>query len=196
MRVTALHNPISAPGLHVAAVVSVLVVGCLSACGSPSTQAPATSPTVAISPTPDALTQNYIALVHNYWIAWQAADGVANGINQAAVVCLGTGTATTPVSLQRVDTAKCRARVVVLLAMHQKFLKDLDSTPPPPKFAGDDMTFRSLLPKLIADAKAIIAAADTRSKEAVLQASGAYATDAHAGILNAMDDVDPAVVHQ
>jgi len=177
-------------------VLGALLAGFLSACGGPSTQAVATPSPVATSPTPDALMQNYVALVQAYWIAWQAADGVANGINQAAVVCLGTGTATTPVSLQRVDTAKCRARVVVLLALHQKFLKDLDSTPPPPNFAVDDQTFRSLLPKLIADAKAIIAAADTRSKEAVLQASGAYATDAHAGILAAMDHVDPSVTHR
>jgi hypothetical protein len=195
MKATARRCQIPAGGLGVAAVLGALLVGILGACGSSSPQAVATSPTLATSPTPDAVTLNYVALVHNYWTGWQAADGVSNGINQAAIVCLGAGTATTPQNMKIVDPAKCRARMVVLLALHKKFLKDLDSTPPPPRFAADDQVFRSQLPKVIADTMRIIAAADTRSKEAVAQASGTYASDVHASLLGAMDDVEPSVVH-
>src|ERR1700674_2797159 len=147
LKATARQHWIPAGGHGV--VLSALLVRFLGACGSSSPQAVATSPTVAASPTPDAVTLNYVALVHNYWIGWQAADGVSNGINQAAIVCLGQGMATTPQNMKVVDPAKCGARMVVLLALHKKFLKDLDSTPPPAKFASDDQVFRSQLPKLI-----------------------------------------------
>ncbi len=82
-----------------------------------------------------------------------------------------------------------------MIAVHQKFLSDLDSTPPPPKFAADDRAFRSQLPKAIGDMKAIISAADTGSQEAVLQATTVYVDDMIPVVTNALDDVDPSVVH-
>src|ERR1700674_2096723 len=140
LKATARQHWIPAGGHGV--VLSALLVRFLGACGSSSPQAVATSPTVAASPTPDAVTLNYVALVHNYWIGWQAADGVSNGINQAAIVCLGLTRAGPTSDMHLIDPAKCRARAVVLLALHQKFLKDLASPPPPAKFAADDQVFR------------------------------------------------------
>jgi hypothetical protein len=197
MKAMARRHRIPAGSLGVAAVVSALLAGFLAACGSSSPLAVATSPTPnsVTSPTPDAVTRDYVALVHNYWIGWQAADGVSNGTNQAGIVCLGLTRAGPTSDMHLIDPAKCRARMVVLLALHKKFLKDLDSTPPPPRFAADDQVFRSQLPKVIADTMRIIAAADTRSKQAVLKASVTYATDVHASLLAAMDDVEPSVAH-
>jgi hypothetical protein len=175
--------------LPVASLVSALLAGLLSSCGGSSTQA------VVTSPTPDAATRNYVALVHNYWIGWQAADGVSNGTNQAAIVCLGVAAVGAHTNMQLIDPAKCRTRAVGLLALHQKFLTDLDNTPAPPKFAADDQAFRSQLPIVITDTKALIAAADTGSKDAVLHAAGTYADEVQATILGALNDVDSSVIH-
>jgi len=82
-----------------------------------------------------------------------------------------------------------------MLAVHEKFLIDLDRTPPPPKFAVDDRAFRSQLPKAIADVEAMISAADTGSKDAVLQATTVYVNDMIPVVTSALDDVDPSVVH-
>jgi len=90
----------------------------------------------------------------------------------------------------------CGERAVALLANHEKFLSDLDSTPAPPKFAADDQAFRTQLPKTIADLKALIATAQTGSKQAVLQAATAYNDDMFPIITDALNDVDPLVSHR
>jgi hypothetical protein len=97
--------------------------------------------------------------------------------------------------MQLIDPPTCRDRAVALLAAEQKFLSDLDSTPAPPKFAPDDQAFRSQLPKTIADLKALISAADTGSKDAVLQATTRFLSDMIPTVTAAMDHVDPSVVH-
>ncbi len=84
---------------------------------------------------------------------------------------------------------------MALLAAQQKFLSGLDNTPAPPKFAADDQAFRSQIPKTIADLGAMISAADTGSKDAVLQATTTYLNDMIPTVTGAMDHVDPSVVH-
>jgi hypothetical protein len=158
--------------------------------GSVATRTPSQSPVVA-SPTPDAVTQSYVALVHSYWLQYKAAE-VAGAGRPAQFVCFGGPGS---VYLQDIDPSKCRERAVAILAVHQTFLSDLDSTPPPPKFAADDRTFRSQLPKAIADVKGMISAAETGSKDAVLQATQVYVDDMIPTVTDALDHVDPSVLH-
>jgi hypothetical protein len=131
------------------AVVAWLVV--LASCGGSD----ATKPTIA-SPTPDSVATRYVALVRDYWNRYVDARG--NG----GLVCYDP---------KYVDPAMCRQRAAAVLAVHEKFLGDLDTPPPPPKFAADDQIFRSQLPKAIADVKAMISAADSNDPDAVLRAT-------------------------
>jgi hypothetical protein len=160
-------------------ILGALMSGCSSASGGSPKQA------VVASPTPDSTTRAYVALISNYWSDYKTAEG--NG----AQVCFGGFSN----DVQLVNPPTCRIRTVAMLAVHQKFLSDLDSTPPPPKFAADDRAFRSQLPKVIDDIRAIILAADTGSKDAVFQATTAYVDDMIPVVTNALDDVDPSVVH-
>src|SRR4029077_48239 len=131
------------------AIAGALLVSCSSGGTSPSTQ-------VAVgSPTPDSVTRIYVALVNNSWIQEQAADGTSNDSNLAAKVCLGTDPPGAPTNLQLINPPMCLERAVAILTNQQKFLGDLDSTPPPPKFGADDQAFRTQLPKAIADLKAL-----------------------------------------
>lgn len=171
------------------AIAGALLVSCSSAGTSPSTQV------VVASPTPDSVTRNYVTLVRNYWIQEQAADGASNGSNLAAKVCLGMDPPGAPTNLQFINPPMCLERAVAILTNQQKFLSDLDSTPPPPKFAADDQAFRTQLPKAIADLKALISAAKTGNKEAVLRAATAYNNDMFPVVTDALNDVDPSVVH-
>lgn len=148
-------------------------MGCFGAGTSSSN-----SPTVA-SPTTDAIAQKYVALVHNYWSQYVSAR--ADG----ATVCLN-----------RIDPPKCGERAVAILAVHEKFLNDLDNTPPSPKFAEDDLVFRRQLPKAIADVKAMVAAAETGDNQAVFQATSAYVSDMIPTVTDALDHVDSSVTHR
>jgi hypothetical protein len=176
-------------GVPVVTSLLGLLVGVSTACSSAPTVE------VATSPTPDMVTRNYVALARNYWIQILAADQVSNGSNLAARVCLGKTSATAPSKLALVDAPMCRERAVAILAVQQKFLNDLDTTPPPTKFAADDRAVRGQLPHAIADVKAIISAADTGSKDAVLQASIVYIDDMIPIVTSALDDIDPSVAH-
>jgi hypothetical protein len=171
------------------ALVGALLVGCSNAAGGSST------PVVVESPTPDSLTQNYVALVHNFWIQEQAADVVSYGSNLAARVCLGTDPPGAPTKLQFIDPTMCRERAIALLAVHEKFFSDLATTPPPPKFAADDQAFRTQLPKTITDLKALISIAEKEDKGAVLAAATAYNSDMFPIVTDALNDVDPSVSH-
>jgi hypothetical protein len=169
-------------------ILGALVVALSSACGSPSTQA------VVSSPTPDSVTRNYVNLVRDFWTEIQAADEVSIG-NVAARTCLGVTSPGAPTNMQVIDPPTCRGRALALLAAQQKFLSGLDSTPAPHRFAADDQAFRSQLPKTIVDLQAMISAADTGSKDAVLQATTTYLNDMIPTVTGAMDHVDPSVVH-
>ncbi len=153
------------------------------ACSGVSGGSPAKA--AVASPRPDSITRNYIALVSGYWSDYKTAEG--NG----AHVCWGDQFN----DVRLVNPSICRSRSVAMLAVHQKFLSDLDRTPPPPRFAADDRAFRSQLPRAIVDIEAMISAADTGSKDAVLQATTVYVNDMIPVVTSALDDVDPSVVH-
>jgi hypothetical protein len=169
-----------------------VLVALPAACSNAGTASP--TPTVP-SPTPDLVAQHYVALVHDFWIGELAADVATGRSNLAARVCLGMDPPGTPADVQLVDPAMCKARAVAILANHQKFSSDLDSTPPPPKFAADDRVFRAQLPITIADLKALISAADSGSKNAVLTAANKYNDAMYPSVTDALNDVDPSVRH-
>jgi hypothetical protein len=175
--------------LTAASMLCGLVVGCSSASGISSTKIEGASPTA------DSVTRSYVAQVHDYWIREQAADEVSNGSNVAARVCLGTEPPSAPSTLQLIDPPMCRERAVAILANQQKFLSDLDSTPPPPKFAADDHVFRTQIPKAIADLEALISVSGAGSKQAVLDDATAYNNDVFPIVTDALNDVDPSVSH-
>ena len=173
-------NPSRLGILMGASIIGALLVGCSSASSASST------PTFIPSPKPDLLTQNYIAVVRNYWSDHLIAEG------NAVKVCWANALQDVTV----VNLPQCRVRSLAILAATQKFLSDLGNTPAPAKFSADDQVFRRQLPKAIADVKAMIAAADKGSKDAMLQAATAYVTDMIPSVTDALDDVDPSVVHE
>jgi hypothetical protein len=71
----------------------------------------------------------------------------------------------------------------------------LDTTPAPAKFAADDQVLRSQLPKAIAAVKAMVAAAAVGNRAAVIQYMTAYVEAMVPPVLDALNDVDPSVVH-
>jgi hypothetical protein len=170
-------------------MLCALLVSCSSAGGSAATKVEVASPTA------DAVTVSYVALVHDYWIGEQAADEVSSGSNVAARVCLGMKPPGAPSQLQLIDPSMCKERAVAILANQQKFLSDLDRTPPPPKFAADDQVFRMQISKAIADLQALISATQTGSKQAVLDTATAYNDDMFPTVTDALNDVDPLVPH-
>jgi hypothetical protein len=97
--------------------------------------------------------------------------------------------------VQLIDPPLCRERAAAILANEQKFLTDLDSTPPPVKFAADDQAFRTQLPQAIADLKSLIAVTETGNREAILEAATAYNNDLFPVVTDALNDVDPSVAH-
>ena len=169
-----------------------MLVGLVLACSSSA--AGSTTHSVA-SPSPDQAGQNYVAIVHDFWLREQEADVVSGRFNLAAKVCLGVDPPGTPTRLELVDPPACRERAVALLANHEEFLADLAGAQPPPKMVSDDQTFRTQLPRTIADLKALITATGTRSKQAVLQAANAYNDDMYPTVTDALNDVDPSVSH-
>jgi hypothetical protein len=175
--------------LMAASTLGTLVVGCSSA--NLSSPAKVTS----ASPTSDAVARNYVALVHNYWIQEQAADGASKGANVAARVCLGKQPPDAPSNVQLIDPPMCRERGVAILANQEKFLSDLSSTPPPSQFSADDQAFRTQIPRAIVDLKALISASETGNKEGALAAATAYNNDMFPIVTNALNDVDPSVQH-
>jgi hypothetical protein len=175
--------------LAAASTACGVVASCSSASGNSSVKIEVASPTA------DSVTRSYVALVHDYWIREQAADEVSNGSNVAARVCLGKEPPSAPSTLQLIDPPMCRERAIAILANQQKFLSDLDSTPPPPKFAADDQAFRTQIPKAIADLEALISVSGTGSKQAVLDDANAYNNDIFPIVTDALNDVDPLVPH-
>lgn len=186
-------------GLAMASIFSVLVAGFTIACGSSPTRASSTSPkpapNAAASPSPDAATLKYVALIKSYWIQVQAADEATSTTNFAARVCLGTVSPTSPTDLPLIDPQKCRERMLVSLTVHERFLSALKTTTAPPQFAADDQAFRTQLPMGIADLKVLISVTAKGTKQAVLQAATTYVSDFFPVVIDALNDVDPSVVH-
>jgi hypothetical protein len=183
----------------IASIFAVMLAAFTIACGSSPTQASATSPnptpTLVASPTPDAVTLAYVALIKTYWIRVRAAEEATGTINVAARVCLGNASPTALTDLQLIDPKKCRERMLASLQVHQWFLNALKTTPAPPQFFRDDQIFRRQVPQGIADLKALISTTATGNKSAVLKAAQAYVGDFIPNVTGALDDVDPSVVH-
>jgi hypothetical protein len=150
---------------------------CSTASGGSQTQ------TVTASPTGDPLTKKYVDLANAYWDAHVTAEG------NAAAVCLGTGSGT-----QGINPPLCRVRAIAMLAVQEKFLSDLDLTPPPTKFAADDRVFHTQLPKTVADLQAMISAADAGNQQGILDASNAFLDDMGL-VLGALTHINPSVEH-
>ncbi len=194
--------------LMMSSILGAFLMGCSSACGGSSTLAVVRSPTptqatiasptpiqaVVPSPTPDSITRNYIALIHNYWIQMQAAE-FSNGINVAARVCLGISSPAAPSNLLLIDAQTCHVTAVAMLAVQQKFLRELRNSRTPQQFVADDQAIRSQLPKAVTALKALISVAATGTNDAVLQAATTYVDDVIPLVTNALDDIDPSVVH-
>jgi hypothetical protein len=170
---------------------SVGILACLMvACGAATAAAPSPSPTA------DQVTARYVAIIHDYWIQLMAADEATATFNVAAVVCLGNSSPNSPTDIANVDPVRCGERAAAILAVHQKFQGDLELTPAPPRFAADDRTIRRTLPAGIATVKALIAACVTGNKDAILAASQAYVAVMIPTFTDALDHIDPTVVHR
>ena len=125
------------------------------------------------SPTPDP-SRPYVALIHSYYAKYEMAKG------DAADYCL-VGT----------DAAKCKERGVLMIAVWETFLKDLDKTPAPPKFAADDAAIRKQLPKAIDDLKRMVVAAAAGDHYGMTGATGNYVSDMVPTVTDALHHVDP-----
>jgi len=158
-------------------VLLFLILGAVVSSCSTQTQA------VTASPTGDPLTKKYVDLANSYWDAHVTATG------GAITVCLGTGTGT-----HGINPPLCRLHATAMLAVQEKFLSDLDLTPPPAKFAADDVVFRTQLPKTVADLKAMISAADAGNQQGILDASNAFLDDMGL-VLGALTHINPSVEH-
>jgi len=174
---------------------AAIFIVCLAACGNTTGQRAAASPSPVSSPTPDAVTQKYVALIRSYWDETQAADIVVNSSNVAARVCLGNAARYAATDLALVDPAMCRERAIALETVQERFLVELASTPAPQRFAADDGVFRAQVPKAISHLKAMIAACATANNQTIHDATTAFVADLIPAVTDAMDDVDPATRH-
>jgi hypothetical protein len=152
--------------------VTVFVSGFLMSCGPSPKAAPVASP--------NSTAAKYVALVHDYWIHYVTAR------DDGAIVCWDA---------RAVDPAKCRDTAAAILVVHQKFLSDLDRTPPPPTFVTDDQVFRVQLPKAIAQVKVMVSVAESGDKQAIIEATTAYVADMIPAVTSSLDHVDPSVIH-
>lgn len=158
-------------------ILGAVAASCSTASGGSQTQA------VTASPTSDPLTKKYVDLANSYWDEHVTAEG------NAAAVCLGTGVGT-----QGISPPLCRMRAIAMLAVQEKFLSNLNLTPPPAKFASDDRVFHTQLPKTVVDLQAIISAADADNQQGILDASNAFLDDMGL-VLGALTHINPSVEH-
>lgn len=148
----------------------------LAACGSST---PAAHPS-SHSPTADAVTRAYVALIRQYWVDLVAADG------NAPTVCYAGP----------INPAQCKARAEAQLAVQQKFLVDLQPIEVPPALAQPNAVLLQNIPMAIAGLKAMIAASTIGNKDAVVQATTSYVGVMRSAIEGALDQIDPTVNHQ
>jgi hypothetical protein len=154
-------------------LVCVAAALAMTGCGSPA----ASSATVAPSPTTDAQTRTYFDLVNGFWHDHVIAT---SGAQQVCV--------------DAVNPPLCKARGEAMLAVQQKFADDLTKIQAPAKFATEDKTIRLDLPVTLADLTAMVAAASANDKRAVQADAGKHISDMQP-ILEAFDQIDPAVPH-
>lgn len=150
------------------ASVALVTALCLSACGS---LASSTSGGGA-APSPDPKSAAYVALVKSVYRSYNAARG------DAYDECVVT-----------VDPPSCGQRGAAMAAVWHEFLKDLDATPAPARFADDDRTIRANLPKGIADLETMVAAAQRNDSAGVVHAANDYIGDMQPNVTDALGDV-------
>lgn len=126
----------------------------------------------AHSPSPDARTAAYVALVEGVYAKYNTARG--DGYDTCVV---------------SVDPPACHDRGVAMVAVWNQFLKDLDMTPPPSQFASDDQAIRGGLPQAISDLNAMIDAASRKDGAAVVASANAYIGDMQPKVIDALGDV-------
>ena len=179
----------------------VAMVG-LAACGGGGPSSSSSSP--SSSPSPDLVTTNYVVLIHNYWIQYKTAEGdldhitpsnAAFGSQDAARVCFGYASPSDAQDINLVNPPTCGKVAAAMLAVHRKFLSDLNATQAPPKFATEDQAFRMQLPKAIAGMQAMISASAGGNKQSVVDATANYISAMIPVVTDALDTVDPSVVH-
>jgi hypothetical protein len=160
------------------------LAGCLQL-GSAPPRSSSLPQATATSSSPDRLTSNYVALVHNYWIEYKKAEGDVPSLVQ---ICGYFS------SLSDVQPSVCRTRIAAMLPPHEKFLAALDATPAPPQFAPDDLAFRTQIPIAIAHLKATIVAAEAGHAQQVSNEVEAY-VEAIVPLFPNLDHVDPSIPH-
>lgn len=125
------------------------------------------------APAPDT-THAYTSLVHSYYLKYDTARG-------AAYYYCVVGT----------DVPLCRDRGTLMIAVWQSFLKDLDRTPAPSKFATDDRAIRKQLPVGIGDLQTMVAAAAAGNHDAMVKAGQTYIDDMVPIVTDALHHIDP-----
>lgn len=148
-------------------LATLLIVLGLGACGY-SGQATAS---------PDKRTAAYVALVRGVHDKYVAARGPASDAYNACAVA--------------VDPPNCHDRGVAMIAVWQQFLKDLDATPAPPKFATEDAVIRAHLPHAVDDLRAMVAAAARNDAAGTANATLFYVGEMKPAVVNALGDVSP-----
>jgi hypothetical protein len=162
-----------------AAIAALFGLGLLTACGSSSL------PAVAVSPSPsiDPVTVRYVALVKSFWSDYRTAE-TSGSEPDAGYACVN-----------HPDMTVCATRVMAMIPILEKFLKDLDGTPPPAKFATDDASFRHALPIAIADLKLVLKFALKKEMATFNTEVSAYINDMIPAVTGSLDHVDPSTVH-
>lgn len=130
-------------------------------------------------PSLDAATESFVSLVHNYWVDLIKADG------NAPVVCLNGP----------IQPSQCELRAEAQLVVQQTFLHNLQTTTPPAQFETPYQVLLSEVPKAIADLQAMISAARSGNKSAVVEATSTYVAEMEPHITDALDKIDTSMVH-
>jgi hypothetical protein len=78
-----------------------------------------------------------------------------------------------------------------MIAVWERFLKDLNVTPVAPKFTADIATIRRQLPKGIDDLRAMVAAAAAGGKSAMQNAAENYISDMVPTVTDPLGDIYP-----
>jgi hypothetical protein len=95
-----------------------------------------------------------------------------------------------------IEPAQCQSRAAAQLIVQKKFIHDLESTPVPPGFAAPEKVLIAEVPKAIVDLEAMITAAQTGNKDALVQATSVYVSEMEPNITDALDAIDTGMVHQ
>lgn len=77
----------------------------------------------------------------------------------------------------------------------EKFLAKFDAIQAPAKFAADEGVFRTHIPVAINDLETLVAACSGSDRRAIIDAMWAFAHEMIPDVTDALDDVDPSVVH-